>query len=198
MFQVQGPMAGCIMVRLGVDPQLRRLTGLFQLWPVLHDPPGRPPGRPPQPELHRVDQASQVRPGSLPLLHFSIEVFRNEGQIPVCVVWVGVTMCLMSRSLWPPQPSAHLLSRSLSKRSGCWWRCSSPALPAGGAAVQSELIDPWTTVTVCNTLSHSDCRVCQPSFSSLIIKKKNPPCIRKVTSHSSSDTVLVFVFVQGR
>lgn len=54
---LQGPLAGCSVVRLGVVPQLWRLAGLRELWAVQHDPSRRPP----RPRHHRLDRAPQVR-----------------------------------------------------------------------------------------------------------------------------------------
>lgn len=92
----QWPLAGRIVVRLGVNSQLRHLPGIFQLWAVQHDPSGRPH----QPELHRLDQAAQVR------LQWLLSVAPHFKEIPGRQLWcvrVSASLC----SLNPNATTCH-------------------------------------------------------------------------------------------
>lgn len=208
IYLVQGPLERCLVVRLGVIPELRNLSGLFQLWVVQHDPFGRPP----QPQLHHLDQATQVRlQWLLSVADYAEHLLKSR--VSVCWESAGSLMklkkitaimlnsrcsCFINQlnsitcfnvkraSIWchhvnhqqflfppltaafsPPSVSVSLQDDLLLVKvqfpCAASRRCS-----VEGCCPVSELIDPWTTVTVYNTLNQSDFQVLHAFITPLI------------------------------
>lgn len=75
----------------------------------------------------------------------------------------NVTIPLASAAFSPPSVSVSLKEERLLVKVQFPCAASRRCSPEGCCPI-TELIDPWTTVTVWNTLSHSGCRVCKLPF----------------------------------
>lgn len=155
-FLSQRPLAGCIVVRLGVDPRLRHLTCIYKLWSVQHDPSGCPH----QPELHRLDQTPQVR------LQWLLSVTLVQSPVAHLLYWQHAFNSMNTSSVYffPftafSPPSVHVSLRDERLLTKVQFPCAaSRRCSLEGCCPVSRLIKPWTTVTVYNAHNQSDIQV---------------------------------------